>query len=169
MPDLSYCAHEVYTHDRDLFLRSLFVPGPARESLLTVYALIVELEKIRGIVSEEMIGHIRLAWWQENIEALYAGKGAHGQPVLEALGPLIASGQLPADVLMKLIEAYRTHFPELPVDREELVRTVSLVMLDSTLQPAWSKADRVICGHGRRFGRRFRFWLIIKLLTVSVR
>ncbi len=83
---LSYCGHEVRKHDRDRFLTSLFVPPRRAQALLAVYALNTELAHIRDAVSEEeTIGHIRLAWWQEAIEALYVGArrraaaaGAHG-------------------------------------------------------------------------------------------
>src|SRR5690349_9388890 len=89
----SYSARLVREHDRDAFLRCLFVPPPQREALLALYALNIELAQVKEKTREEMIGHIRLSWWQENIEALYEGKPPNGQPVLDALAPLIRNGQ----------------------------------------------------------------------------
>ena len=162
MKELSYLAHEVYAHDRDLFLRSMFVPPSARESLLAVYALVVELDKIPSIVSEEMIGHIRYAWWQEALEGLYAGQGKPGHPVLEALAPLVSSGQLPQDLLMPLIENYRAHFPAPPPDKHALLKTLSLALIPA--DTGWEKADHLIISHRKRYGRHLRPWLLIKLL-----
>src|SRR5579864_8087467 len=106
---LSYCAQEVYRHDRDRFLLSLFVPTVRRETLLALYALNVELARVHAAISEEMIGHIRYAWWQEALEALYAGGRISGHPVLEALAPAIHGGHIPSEALMPLVESYRAH------------------------------------------------------------
>ena len=64
-----YCADLVRRLDYDRFLMSLFVPQTERPALLAVCALNAELAQVRSLVSEEMIGHIRLAWWQEALEA----------------------------------------------------------------------------------------------------
>ena len=163
MPELSHLAREVYTHDRDLFLRSLFVPADVRESMLAVYALVVELERIPQLVSEEMIGHIRYAWWQEAIEALYESKATQGHPVLEGLTPLIRSGQFPSGQLISLVKAYRNAYPQPPQGRGMLIRDISLFMV-SEAQKSWIRADNTINSHRKRYGNRLQSWLIIKLL-----
>ena len=81
---LSYCAAEVRRADYDRFLAALFAPAPAREGLFALYAFNHEVAKVRETVSEPMLGQIRLQWWREAIDGLYAGK-ARAHPVVEAL------------------------------------------------------------------------------------
>jgi phytoene/squalene synthetase len=154
---LSHNAHEVYIYDRDLFLRALFVPVAEREKLLTLYALIVELEKIPAAVSEEMIGHIKYAWWHEN-----ALGGRSGHPVLEA----ITSFQLSPDTILSVIEAYRDAYPQPPVDRAKMLETASLALINTPKR--WLKAHRIINNHRKRYQKRFYAWLVMKLLTHSL-
>ena len=165
--DLSYCAHEVLEYDRDLFLRSLFAPSDMREPLLAVYALIVELDKIPSMVSEEMIGHIRYAWWQEMVEGLYEGKVPHGHPVMEALASLIKAERLPKQLLLPLVEVYREAYPVPPANKDAIITNVSTTLLQSLSAEAvaaWISADKTIVGHHRRYGKRIRGWMLIKLL-----
>lgn len=70
---LSYCAEQVRVHDADRFLCALFAPESAREGLLALYAFNLEIARVGEIVSEPMPGRIRLQWWREAIEGIYAG------------------------------------------------------------------------------------------------
>ena len=170
MQEISYCGQEVYRYDRGLFLRALAVPEPEREALLALYALAVELSKIHDNVTEEMIGHIRYAWWQESVEGLYTGSQPHGQPVLEALAPLVAAGKLPREALIPLVEEYREHFPLVPPELDLAVKKVSLAViraLKPDAESSWCKADSLITAHRRRYGRRLHVWLLLKLLASS--
>jgi phytoene/squalene synthetase len=167
---LSPCAQQAYESDRDRFLQSLFVPEPARSELLTLVALDVELRRIHKNVSEEMIGHIRYAWWYEKIEALYESKQTPGHPVLEALAPLISLGYLPQPALLAFIETYRAHFPELPHDSdarldhllEQLVEAIS-----PQSKPRWDRAGQLIIRHRTRHGLKRNSWLSIKLMFLK--
>lgn len=164
---LSHCADLVQTQDKDRFLASLFIPAPARESLMTLYALNIELEHVGHAVSEEMIGHIRYAWWQEAIDALYEGKPARNHPVLQALALL--TGFLPREELNRLIEAYREHFPNAP-DVDGLLDSLSasLLQAQSVDTRGWQKANRVIATHRARYGRGMNGWLSLKLLAAGL-
>jgi phytoene synthase len=81
---LSHCAAEVRRADRDRFLVTLFAPAAAREALFALYAFNHEVAKVRETVSEPMLGQVRLQWWREAIDGLYAGK-VRRHPVVEAL------------------------------------------------------------------------------------
>lgn len=81
---LSHCAAELRRVDPDRFLATLFAPAAAREALFALYAFNHEVAKVRETVSEPMLGQIRLQWWRETIEGLYAGK-PRKHPVVEAL------------------------------------------------------------------------------------
>lgn len=99
-----YCHDLVRSADKDRYLSSLFAPDEKRAQLLTLYAFNIEIARIRETVSEAMLGEIRLKWWHEAIESLYAGK-SEGHPVIEALAPAIEQGNLPKHAFIDMIEA----------------------------------------------------------------
>lgn len=85
-------------------MASRFAPEGARAGLAALYAFDLELSRIVGVVSQQLMGEIRLAWWRESLEAVAAGKpGRH--PVLDALAPLVREGRLSHMALEALIEA----------------------------------------------------------------
>ncbi len=167
---LSYCALQVYESDRDRFLQSLFVPELQRESLLAIYALNVELRRIHNNVSEEMIGHIRYAWWYEKLEAMFEGKTIPGHPVMEALEPLIEEGALPKPELLALVETYRAHYPELPHDADMRLKGLSLILLRKICpqaERAWLTADDIVTRHRERYEQGRNTWLAARLLLAG--
>lgn len=101
-----YCHDLVRQGDRDRYLSALLAPDLKRPQLLALYAFNIEIARIRETVSEATLGEIRLTWWAEAIEGLYAGEG-RGHPVIEALAPVIAQAGLPKAALLDMIEARR--------------------------------------------------------------
>ena len=90
-----YCHDLVRAGDKDRYLTSLFTPDRLRPHLLALYAFNIEIARIRETVSEAALGEIRLHWWRDAIEGIYAGN-SHGHPVIEALAPSIELAQLPS-------------------------------------------------------------------------
>ena len=97
---LGACLDEVWKYDHDRFLTVLLAPAGKRDALLALYAFNVEIARIAELVSEPMMGHIRLQWWRETVEGIDRGE-TRGHPVAEAMA---ASG-LPRDRLVALIDA----------------------------------------------------------------
>jgi 15-cis-phytoene synthase len=92
--------------DPDRWLASRFAADPAARALaIAVYALNDELARVGETVSQPLVGEIRLAWWRERLEGIVAGDAPPAQPVLLALRPAVASGQLPMALLDALVEA----------------------------------------------------------------
>lgn len=104
---LSPAARLVRANDRDRFLTALFAPAERRESLYEIYAFNYELAKIREIVSEPMLGRIRLQWWRESIDAIYDGRPVRRHEVVEPLAATIRASGLS-----------RAHFERLVAARE---------------------------------------------------
>lgn len=71
----------VRDHDPDRWAASLFWPSTARPDALALMAFDAELTRIADIVSEPMLGEIRMQWWQDAI----AAGNASGHPVATAL------------------------------------------------------------------------------------
>lgn len=93
-------------HDRDRWLSCLFAPDATRPHLLALYAFNAEVLRVRDTVSEPHLGMIRLQWWRDTIDSIYAGTEASGHPVAEALAAAVAQGALPKAALTDLVTAH---------------------------------------------------------------
>jgi phytoene/squalene synthetase len=100
----TYCAKQVKAYDYDRFLVTLFAPAKAREDLFALYAFNHEVAKIRETVSEPMLGEIRLQWWREAIEGIYAGTPRNHEVVLP-LEQAVKNTNIAASSFMKIIDA----------------------------------------------------------------
>jgi len=103
---LSYCADLVRKHDYDRYLCTLFAPASVREAWFVLFAFHCEIAAITEKVSEAMTGLLRLAWWQERLDEIYAGKVLQGHPVAEALAKVIAEHSLPQESFDQLLAAH---------------------------------------------------------------
>jgi len=87
----------VRQHDYERYICTLFAPAKARPHLWMLQTIAYELLRVPSASSEEMIGLIRLKWWQEEITKLY-NTSAHTHPTLQLSAPLVATSPLsPAD------------------------------------------------------------------------
>lgn len=101
-----YCQDLVQAGDKDRFLAFLFAPAAKRPHLMALHAFNLEIARVREAVSEPQLGEIRLQWWLDTLDAIYAG-GAAAHPVAEALARAIAAGGLPREALRNLVVARR--------------------------------------------------------------
>jgi 15-cis-phytoene synthase len=106
---MSYCLDLVRQHDKDRFLASLFAPEAKRPHLLALYAFNIEITRIREIVSEPQLGEIRLQWWLDSLEGIYAGQ-TQDHPVAIALAGVIHENDLPKHALQNLVKAHSFDF-----------------------------------------------------------
>lgn len=101
-PRLSYCADQVRTFDNDRFLAWLFAPEAEREALMAIGAFNVEVARIREQVQQPLLGHMRLRWWADALDAIYAGAPPQ-HPVAAALAEAIARSAIPRDAFDRLL------------------------------------------------------------------
>lgn len=90
--------------DRDRYLSALFAPAPARDGLMALIALNVELGRIADMVSEPILGEIRLQWWRDALDALEDGRQT-GNPTADAVGAAMRAHGLPKPLLLGLVDA----------------------------------------------------------------
>lgn len=102
---LSACGEILRQHDRERFLTTLFAPQNRREALFSLYAFNHEIAKTRELVTETTMGLIRLTWWREAIEEIYAGKPPRAHEVVGPLAQAIRDYNLPQEKFEKLIYA----------------------------------------------------------------
>jgi len=106
--ELSYAAVEVRRQDHERFLTALFAPPEHREALFALYAFNLEVAKTAEVVSEPMIGQIRLQWWRETLAGIYEQNRARRHQVAEPLAEAIAGAGLGRDHFERLLRASRT-------------------------------------------------------------
>jgi NADH dehydrogenase [ubiquinone] 1 alpha subcomplex assembly factor 6 len=102
---LSAVAALVRRHDRDRFLTALFAPADRREALFALYAFNFEVAKIREMVSERMLGRIRLQWWRDAVAEIYAGGPVRRHEVTAPLAEAVKAHGLSRVHLDGLIDA----------------------------------------------------------------
>lgn len=102
--------------DSDRFLCALMAPVAGREKLFTLLAFNQEIAKIRSVVSEPVLGQIRLQWWQEAIEA----KTSPAHEVAQPLGALLASETGLRRLLIELLDARERDLSDDPFSLAEL-------------------------------------------------
>ena len=93
-------------------LTCLFAPADRREALFALYAFNIELARIREIVTEPMMGQIRLQWWREAIADLYRGL-VRGHQVLQAMAVAIPD-TIDQELLQEMIDAREMDLQEEP-------------------------------------------------------
>jgi phytoene synthase len=111
---LSPLARLVRQHDRDRFLTSLFAPAARRESLLALYAFNYEVAKTREVVSEPVLGRMRLQWWRDSIAAIYDGAPLRRHEVVEPLAAAIRGLGLSRGAFERIIDAREADLADAP-------------------------------------------------------
>lgn len=113
MPALSYPADQVRRNDHDRFVTAIFAPASAREHLFALYAFNIEIAKTGEVVSEPLIGQMRLQWWRDTLDRLYSGEDiAH--EVARPLGAVILACGLGRAAFDRLIDAREIDLDKVP-------------------------------------------------------
>lgn len=102
---LSYCAALVRKHDRGRFVTALFADGALREGLLALYAYNHEIARTREVVTETMIGQMRLQFWRDAIRDIYETNTAPEHEVATALHEAVRKHNLQRELLEQMIYA----------------------------------------------------------------
>lgn len=101
----AYCARLAKSHYENFLVASLFVPKPLKQHFYNVYAYC----RIADDLGDESGGPENalplLAWWQEELDACYAGRPRH--PVFVALAETNARFGIPQQPYDDLLTAFR--------------------------------------------------------------
>ncbi|HXP77620.1 MAG TPA: phytoene/squalene synthase family protein [Stellaceae bacterium] len=92
-------------HDRDRFLSVLFAPSDRRAALIALYAFNHEIAKTREVVTEPLLGRIRLQWWREAIDEAYRGGAVRAHEVMTPLAAAIREHALNREHFDAMIDA----------------------------------------------------------------
>ncbi len=100
---LPYTGTLAQQHDPDRFFLTLLQPAAVRPALWALLAFNYEVAKTREVVSDPTLGFMRLQWWREALERIYAGNPPPAHEVLEPLSAAIRAHDLPFDLFDRLI------------------------------------------------------------------
>lgn len=107
--------------DNDRYVCASFAPQPARDDLLALYAFNLEVARIRESVREPLLGQMRLQWWREFLDRVFAGSTVD-HPVAEALSSTIRRNALNRAEFECLLTGREQDMEEAaPADEAELI------------------------------------------------
>jgi len=101
------CAELVKRGDPDRFLSAMTAPPDARAALFVLYAFNLEVARAPWVTKEAMIAEMRLQWWLDAINEIYADGVVRRHEVVTPLAALIAEKRLERAPFDRLIEARR--------------------------------------------------------------
>jgi phytoene synthase len=91
--------------DPDRWLTSRFIADQrARADVLALYAFDHELARARRAASTQLLAEIRLTWWREVLDQIFAGDPVRRHPVAEALADAVRRHGLPRAPLGAMID-----------------------------------------------------------------
>lgn len=108
-----YCAMQVERLDADRYATTLFAPPQRRAALHALYAFNLEIARTRERITQPVIGQMRLQWWRDAIEGIYAGTPRHHEVVL-ALDDLVGRFDLDRSLFERLIDAREADLEDTP-------------------------------------------------------
>ena len=86
------------------FFATLFIPADHRDAVMALRCFVAEIARIPWLVSEPMLGEIRLQWWREVLDGAREGEAA-ANPLASALMQAVRHYRLPVQALQGLIDA----------------------------------------------------------------
>jgi NADH dehydrogenase [ubiquinone] 1 alpha subcomplex assembly factor 6 len=114
-PAPSAVARLVRQHDRDRFLTALFAPAERRQDLFALYAFNYEIARVREVVSETLLGRIRLQWWRDALDEIYGARAVRRHEVVEPLAAAIRGRGLSRAHFDRLIDAREQDLADEPL------------------------------------------------------
>ena len=164
--------------DPDLHVATFFVPAARRSSVEGLMLFALELERIATQVSEPMVAQIRYAWWREQVDAVFGGRGV-AAPVAVRLREAVAEHGLPRAPLDAMVDAHSLDCDPAPfgdmVGFEAYCRDTqgSLMRLVARVLGAGAEADAACDLAGLAVGagvqlRSFEYWRRHRRLRLPV-
>ncbi|KAJ6838439.1 NADH dehydrogenase (ubiquinone) complex I, assembly factor 6 [Iris pallida] len=100
----SYCVQQVRKYDYHHYLCLLHLSPSMRKAAFALRSFNVEIARAMDVASDPKIGLMRLLWWQEAIDKIYANKLIE-HPTARALSSVIAEHRISKSWLKRSVEA----------------------------------------------------------------
>ncbi|KAF5729881.1 NADH dehydrogenase (ubiquinone) complex I assembly factor 6 [Tripterygium wilfordii] len=119
----SYCVQQVRSYDYHHYLCLLELPPNMRKAAFALRSFNVETARAMDVASDPRIGLMRLLWWQEAIDKIYANKLIE-HPTAQALSSIVSENKISKAWLKRSVEARindaRREVTDIPESIEEL-------------------------------------------------
>lgn len=136
----SYCVQQVRSYDYHHYLCLLELPSSMRKAAFALRAFNIETARAMDVASDPRVGLMRLLWWQEAIDKIYAKKLIE-HPTALALSSVIDENKFTKTWLKRSVEARindaKREITDIPGKMEELEKyaeDTASTILYTTLQ-----------------------------------
>jgi phytoene synthase len=100
-PD-QYCQERAAASGSSFYYSFVFLEPLRRQAITALYAFCREVDDVVDECPDPLLARTKLAWWREEVGALYAGHPTH--PVTQALAQSLKGFSLPQEQLLEIIE-----------------------------------------------------------------
>jgi len=100
-----YCKRLATRHYENFLVAGVFCPKPLRQHFYNVYAYCRISDDLSDEIGDTKKSLILLDWWEDEMNAMYAGSPRH--PVFVALAETVAKFGIPPDPFRDLLTAFR--------------------------------------------------------------
>ena len=97
-----YCQDKAAASGSSFYYSFLFLPPERRQAITALYAFCREVDDVVDECHDAQLAAIKLAWWREELDRLYAGLPEH--PVTRALQKVLPRFSLPKELLLEIID-----------------------------------------------------------------
>jgi phytoene synthase len=113
---LSEVGSQARSRDWERFICALFAPAERRQAVFAILAFNAELARTRSVVTEPILGQMRLQWWRDALARVFddAGKVPVGNPLLAEFAAAIHRHHLPRPVIEAMIDARSADLEDAP-------------------------------------------------------
>ena len=124
------------------------VGGAVRRSVVALLAFNVELARMHGIVSEVLLGEMRLQFWQDAVDEIYRGDPPRRHPVVLELACAVSRHGLPRQPIDRILAARRRELAAPPpaslAELEAFVADTSADLLELATLVAVGRDDATV-------------------------
>ncbi|MFI4936757.1 MAG: squalene/phytoene synthase family protein [Caulobacterales bacterium] len=119
--------------DPDRWLATRFIgEAAARADVIALYAYDHELGRARRAASNALMAEIRLTWWREVLDQIFAGEAVRLHPTAQALAAAVARHGLPRGPLEAMIDGRIEALEFSPLDADQAVGWADAVQGSAT-------------------------------------
>ena len=158
-----YCQDKAAASGSSFYYSFLFLPPERRQAITALYAFCREVDDVVDECHDAQLAAIKLAWWREELDRLYAGLPEH--PVTRALQKVLPRFSLPKELLLEIIDGmemdlHQSRYPDFKTLSLYCYRVASVVGLLAA--EIFGHEDRRTLKYAHDLGLAFQLTNIIR-------
>ena len=158
-----YCQDKAAASGSSFYYSFLFLPPERRQAITALYAFCREVDDVVDECHDVQLAAIKLAWWREELDRLYAGLPEH--PVTRALQKVLPRFSLPKELLLEIIDGmemdlHQSRYPDFKTLSLYCYRVASVVGLLAA--EIFGHEDRRTLKYAHDLGLAFQLTNIIR-------